>query len=679
MKLADVSIRVKILGSFAIIVLLFLVTGLLVKTFQSEMIASASVVDASMEMKISVGDDMMAIMEMLVASDQTELDAVWKEHEGHIKNFDIFALGVVSGYDADGILVHPTHDEVIKKDVAQIQSMHDDSFQPGMMAIRELMVQSFVAVKEREQAMKVMEDAYNAVLEECEVFEAKVAERMDNRLMSGADAFDVLSTELSWADIIMEIKADISLSRIAVEEFVQVESVEELAAVELKYKHSLERFDTLIQSLMEGGNVEGNIVAKVTVASLRDVVSQLDRVHDAKFQKGVSGILNKHRSLILLHEELAKQDIETDSVGLAIMEIIEDIERRASDHMDARVLESDIAVYAGVGVSAVLALALGFVLSNMIIRPLQTAVVTSQALAKGDLSNDVVVPGADETGQMLKAMGEMVLRLRDVVFGVNESVSNVAAGGEELSATSETLSSGSTEQAASIEELSASIEQVTASIAQNATNSQETAGIASTAAGKAAESGKAVIQAVGAMKEIAEKISIIEEIARQTNLLALNAAIEAARAGEHGKGFAVVAAEVRKLAERSGGAASEISELSGTTVGVADQAVSMLNELVPDIEKTSDLVSEINATCEEQDAAIRQIRDAVVQVESATQANASASEEVASTATELAGQAELLREMMSYFDCGEEKHTEIDHVRYLKGKERPMVLSHCRF
>ena len=180
-----------------------------------------------------------------------------------------------------------------------------------------------------------------------------------------------------------------------------------------------------------------------------------------------------------------------------------------------------------------------------------------------------------------------------MVYGVNSAVGNVASGSEELSATAETLAQGTTEQAASIEELSASIEEVVASIAQNTENSQKTAQIASKAAERASESGGAVTQAGGAMKQIAERIIIIEDIARQTNLLALNAAIEAARAGEHGKGFAVVASEVRKLAERSGMAAGEISELSTSTVIVADKAVGMLDELLPDIEKTSELISEI--------------------------------------------------------------------------------------
>ena len=298
---------------------------------------------------------------------------------------------------------------------------------------------------------------------------------------------------------------------------------------------------------------------------------------------------------------------------------------------------------------------MSFFITNAIANPLKSAAETARKMANGDLSQDVDSQSRDETGQMMSAMKEMIIRLRDVVYGVNSAVDNVASGSDQLSSTSGSLSQGTAEQAASIEELSASIEQVTASIAQNAENSQETSQLASKAAQKASESGGAVSHAVGAMKTIAEKISIIEEIARQTNLLALNAAIEAARAGEHGKGFAVVAAEVRKLAERSGAAAGEISGLSTNTVDMADKALTMLDELVPDIEKTSELISEINAACEEQDAAVKQISSAVTQVETATQASAAASEEMASTSEELAGQGSSLRDMMSYFNCGEQQ------------------------
>uniref|UniRef100_UPI00048B0666 methyl-accepting chemotaxis protein n=1 Tax=Desulfomicrobium escambiense TaxID=29503 RepID=UPI00048B0666 len=202
------------------------------------------------------------------------------------------------------------------------------------------------------------------------------------------------------------------------------------------------------------------------------------------------------------------------------------------------------------------------------------------------------------------------------------------------------------------EEVSSSMEEMSSNIRQNADNATQTEKIALKAAQDAQAGGQAVVQAVGAMKNIAEKISIVEEIARQTNLLALNAAIEAARAGEHGKGFAVVAAEVRKLAERSGTAAAEISELSSSTVSVADQAGQMLTKLVPDIQRTAELVQEISAASNEQNAGAEQINKALQQLDQVIQQNASASEEMASTSEELSSQAEQLQSTISFFHLG---------------------------
>ena len=226
---------------------------------------------------------------------------------------------------------------------------------------------------------------------------------------------------------------------------------------------------------------------------------------------------------------------------------------------------------------------------------------------------------------------------------VNAASEQVAAASAQLSSTSEEMSQGATEQASSVEEASASIEEMSANIRQNADNAQQTEKISSKAATDADESGVAVKESVSAMKQIAEKISIIEEIARQTNLLALNAAIEAARAGEHGKGFAVVASEVRKLAERSQTAANEIGQLSTASVGVAERTGSMLDKLVPDIQKTSQLVEEISTASSEQDAGASQINQAIQQLDQVIQQNASASEEMAATAEELAAQADMLQ------------------------------------
>ncbi len=285
-----------------------------------------------------------------------------------------------------------------------------------------------------------------------------------------------------------------------------------------------------------------------------------------------------------------------------------------------------------------------------IIIPLVKGVSFAKTVAAGNLNTSIDVDSTDEIGDLARALTEMNLRLREVVGEIQFASGNVATGSEQLSSTSGALSQGSTEQAASVEEVSSSMEQMASNIRQNADNARQTEAIAQKASADAQEGGSAVSQTVGAMKEIAEKISIIEEIARQTNLLALNAAIEAARAGEHGKGFAVVAAEVRKLAERSGAAAGEISELSSSSVDVAEKAGQMLNQLVPDIQKTAELVQEINAACNEQDSGATQINNAIQQLDTVVQQNAAASEEMSSTSEELSGQADHLQKTISFFN-----------------------------
>jgi methyl-accepting chemotaxis protein len=272
---------------------------------------------------------------------------------------------------------------------------------------------------------------------------------------------------------------------------------------------------------------------------------------------------------------------------------------------------------------------------------------TAERIAGGDLT--VKVDLLSERDSFGKALSGMVEKLRNVVSDVKFAADNVAAGSEQVSSSTEELSQGATEQASSAEEASSSMEEMASNIRQNADNAQQTEKIAVKAAMDAQEGGKAVVQTVSAMKDIAEKISIIEEIARQTNLLALNAAIEAARAGEHGKGFAVVAAEVRKLAERSQTAAGEIGQLSSSSVDVAEQAGSMLEKIIPDIQRTAELVQEINAASNEQNVGAEQINRAIQQLDQVIQQNASAAEEMSSTSEELSSQASALQDSMLFF------------------------------
>ena len=272
----------------------------------------------------------------------------------------------------------------------------------------------------------------------------------------------------------------------------------------------------------------------------------------------------------------------------------------------------------------------------------------ARRIAAGDLTGNLALTGAN-TESLYASMKEMVDNLRDIVGNVQEACSQVTMGSQQLSSTSEQLSNGSTAQAASLEEVSASMEQMTGNIQQNTENAKTTEQLALKAARDAREGRQAVEETVAAMKEIARKITVIEEIARQTNLLALNAAIEAARAGEAGKGFAVVATEVRKLAERSQGAAGEIIELAARSESIAEIAGQMLATMVPDIEKTSRLVQEVSSASMEQSTGAMEVNKAIHQLDSVVQQNAAASEEVAATAEELTAQAQQLQENVAFF------------------------------
>jgi methyl-accepting chemotaxis protein len=349
-----------------------------------------------------------------------------------------------------------------------------------------------------------------------------------------------------------------------------------------------------------------------------------------------------------------------------------------------------VTLAAGVIIGIVLAL----VISRGVTRPLGIAVQAANRLAKGDFSVAIESESKDEVGDMLRAMRDMVnaaggsidevskvmraisegdltktidknyegvfnemkeyanstvLKLSMIIGEINTATDAMSSASQQVSTTAQSLSQAASEQAAGVEETSASIEQMTASISQNTENAKVTDSMARKSAGEASEGGEAVKATVSAMKQIAQKISIIDDIAYQTNLLALNAAIEAARAGEHGKGFAVVAAEVRKLAERSQVAAQEIGTVAINSVELAERAGKLLDEIVPSITKTSDLVQEISAASQEQASGVNQINSAMTQLSQTTQQNASSSEELAATAEEMSGQAEQLLQTVAFF------------------------------
>jgi methyl-accepting chemotaxis protein len=305
--------------------------------------------------------------------------------------------------------------------------------------------------------------------------------------------------------------------------------------------------------------------------------------------------------------------------------------------------------------ASVIGVLFAWAVTRSITIPLAETVHVADSLAQGDLTVVINADSTDETGHLKLAMQKMVATLARTIGEVRTSANSLSSASEEVSVTAQSLSQSSSEQAASVEEISSTLEQSTASINQNTENAKVTDGIAAKAAKEADEGGKAVGDTVEAMKQIATKIGIIDDIAYQTNLLALNAAIEAARAGEHGKGFAVVAAEVRKLAERSQVAAQEIGQLASSSVNLAEKAGALLVSMVPSIDKTSDLVQEIAAASAEQSTGIAQINQAMSQLNQTTQQGASSSEELAATAEEMGAQAEQLQQLMQFFRIEESR------------------------
>lgn len=306
-------------------------------------------------------------------------------------------------------------------------------------------------------------------------------------------------------------------------------------------------------------------------------------------------------------------------------------------------------------INAIFLLAMGFLLFLLVkklMRPIEISSKMLIAVSQGDLTvkaDASLFRRKDELGELSRSIQEMIERLSDSVFNVRDVSNSISSGSSQLNDSSQALSSGAAEQAASVEEISSSMEEMASNVAQNSDNAKQTETIANQAAQNTEESGKAAMEAVEAMNMIAEKISVVQEIAGQTNLLALNAAIEAARAGESGKGFAVVADEVRKLAERSQKAANEISELAGKTVESSQTAGSMLEQLVPDIRNTAHLVQEISAANVEQTSGINQITESIQQLDKVIQQNAASSEELASTSETLNGMALQLIEIMEFF------------------------------
>ncbi|MEA2165685.1 MAG: methyl-accepting chemotaxis protein [Thermoanaerobaculia bacterium] len=446
-----------------------------------------------------------------------------------------------------------------------------------------------------------------------------------NDLTQNLTTLDRISTLPEDKEVLRILLADLSTYTIGFQSVTQrisdkqIKTPADANTAMAPYKDDIRRMDTALEDFAAKNVARMNAKEKVVA----DAEARTKRVMWIIF---VGGIIIVSLMTVAV----------TRSITKPILEVVSIAEKLAEGQTDF-VLESRGHDETGVLVAAM----------KRMIDSNNEMVTAATGLASGNLSVRVTPRSDNDT--LGKALSNMIQRLTEIIGEVRSGASSLTVASSQISASAQSLSQGTSQQASSVEETTSSLQEMSASITQNAENSGQMEAMAVKGTRDVEESALAVKQSVDAMTQIAQKISIIEEIAYQTNLLALNAAIEAARAGEHGRGFAVVATEVRKLAERSQTAAKDIGALASSSVDVAQRSGRLLTDLVPTIRKTADLVREVTAASIEQSGGVSQINKAMTLVDQVTQRNASASEELASTAEEMSSQAEALQQTISFF------------------------------
>lgn len=471
---------------------------------------------------------------------------------------------------------------------------------------------------------------------------------------------DLLSA-YETADAIMETKFYLKAEALILMEIMGSEGLEE---VEKRWETHINNREGIIDDIKNAiGLLSDENWGHENVAEKLKYLNEIKKVQDV-YMNQIDGLFNNMYSLIKntgelesIHDQMDDFDHRLDPLILELEGIIEDTELGLGESVVNNSRKNINRTISSAKTSSLLVmlLSLGFAvlltyaISRIIVKPIKGLKVVIESLSDGDLRSNYDYDAEDEVGLMTKSLNRMVKKLNEIIGGIMEGATGIQSASGQINSGAQQISQSSSEAAASVEEISSSVEEMASNIQQNTDNARETEKIAVQSAETINKGNESVQVTLKSMNQIAEKITIINDIAFQTNILALNAAVEAARAGEHGKGFAVVASEVRKLAEHSKYAADEIDSLSMYGVRISEEAGRNLVDVVPHIKKTAALVQEITAASMEQSSGASQINDSIQQLSQVAQQNAFASEELAATAEELNSQSDQLREMISFF------------------------------
>ena len=637
--------------------------------------------DAAREMKFTVAQDLQVVMELMEARSRDRVEEIWAQHAKLVGDYERFSQVILKGLAGQTGGSGLGEGQKLADLVVRARQFHQERYQPLYLKMKEVKLAEIQGREQLSQTQSNLSGGFAGLLGQAEKLEGSIKTLIANRLQSGATAQAILSRENTWADMAMELKTTLALSRIAAGQHAPGGSDQQRHQAARKFQEADQEFTGWLKALRQGGQTREGSIAAVDDPALRAQVAELAQSHLQDYLPLARAFMNSQDAIHDLARQRGELDTQVDQVGLEMVGLLDQVVRQGQreialslDQVEAVVGLAKGQSLIGVLAGLILALVLGFLTTRNVTRPLKATMEAIRVISGGDFSHQVErrhLERGDELGDMLRSLDQMRLNLSGTIDQVRTISQSVAQSANEISMSNQDLSERTQRQASAIEETASAMEELTSNVKQSATYSQEANQMAQTSAQTAHEGSKVVNLTVAAMEavtrssnRIADIINVVNEIAFQTNLLALNAAVEAARAGEAGRGFAVVAGEVRSLAGRSSQAAKEIQGLISDSMAKVEQGNEMvaesgrlLGQIIEQVQKVADTIGEISGASQEQAQGIDEVNRAVAQMDEAVQQNAAVVEQTASASENLASASQELNQQASRFvlERGEER------------------------